>query len=86
MRRLLRVLRDGSVLPAVLVALIVVSGIVTVFTFSTGLYNYDLWDYVEGVFWAEFLSQLLGASICFSTMYFTIFSISSFFLYFFCLY
>ena len=27
---------------------------------------------VEGVFWAEFLSQLLGASICFSTMYFTI--------------
>ena len=46
MRRLLRVLRDGSVLPAVLVALIVVSGIVTVFTFSTGLYNYDLWDYV----------------------------------------
>lgn len=27
---------------------------------------------VEGVFWAEFLSQLIGASICFSTMYFTI--------------
>ena len=53
MRRLLRVLRDGSVLPAILVALIVVSGIVTVFTFSTGLYNYDLWDYIEGVFWAD---------------------------------
>ena len=27
---------------------------------------------VDGVFWAEFLSQLLGASICFTTMYFTI--------------
>lgn len=27
---------------------------------------------VEGVFWAEFLSQMLGASICFATMYFTI--------------
>lgn len=27
---------------------------------------------VEGVFWAEFLSQLLGASICFTTMYFTV--------------
>ncbi|MBO4926674.1 MAG: MATE family efflux transporter [Clostridiales bacterium] len=27
---------------------------------------------VDGVFWAEFLSQLIGASICFTTMYFTI--------------
>lgn len=27
---------------------------------------------VDGVFWAEFFSQMLGASICFSTMYFTI--------------
>ena len=27
---------------------------------------------VDGVFWAEFLSQMLGASICFTTMYFTI--------------
>lgn len=27
---------------------------------------------VDGVFWAEFLSQMIGASICFSTMYLTI--------------
>ena len=27
---------------------------------------------VEGVFWAEFFSQMLGASICFTTMYFTV--------------
>ncbi|MBR5426203.1 MAG: MATE family efflux transporter [Clostridiales bacterium] len=27
---------------------------------------------VDGVFWAEFFSQMLGASICFTTMYFTI--------------
>ena len=27
---------------------------------------------VYGVFWGEFLSQLIGASACFLTMYFTI--------------
>ena len=27
---------------------------------------------VDGVFWAEFFSQMFGASICFTTMYFTI--------------
>ena len=27
---------------------------------------------VDGVFWAEFFSQMIGASICFTTMYFTI--------------
>jgi Na+-driven multidrug efflux pump len=27
---------------------------------------------VEGVFWAEFISQVCGASACFTTMYFVI--------------
>ena len=27
---------------------------------------------VDGVFWAEFVSQMTGATICFTTMYFTI--------------
>ena len=71
MRRILRCFKYGGVLPAVLVTMIVISGVITIFTFSTGLYNYDLWDYIEGVFWAD-ATLKAGAPIHPSYVYFYI--------------
>ncbi len=36
-----------------MLVLVIISGIVCIFTFSTGIQPYDLYDYFEGVFWAE---------------------------------
>ena len=36
-----------------MLVLVIISGIVCIFTFSSGIQPYDLYDYFEGVFWAE---------------------------------
>ena len=46
-------LATNRILPLVLFLLTVVSGIFVVFSLSIGINHYDLYDYVEGVFWAE---------------------------------
>ena len=38
---------------SLLFGMILIAGVVSVFTFSTGLFHYDMWDYYEGVMWAD---------------------------------
>ncbi len=46
-------LKSGKFLAYAFFALVLLAAVLIVFSFSTGLNNYDVYDYVEGVFWAE---------------------------------
>ena len=42
-----------SVLVPIIFILIMIGGIICIFSFSTGINSYDIFDYVEGISWAE---------------------------------
>lgn len=53
MKKITENLRSSRFLPLMMSFLVIVSGLLTIFTFSKGINSYDLHDYIEGVFWAE---------------------------------
>lgn len=53
MQKLFKTIKETELLPYLMALLVVLSGILCIFTFSVGLSSFDLWDYIEGVFWAD---------------------------------
>ena len=53
MKRFLAEMCNKINLPLILFCLVILSGVLCIFTFSTGINLYDLHDYIEGVFWAD---------------------------------
>ena len=52
---------NRKLLASVFFIAVLISAILLVFSFSIGIYDYDVYDYIEGVFWAE--ATLRSASI-----------------------
>ncbi len=53
LKKVFRSINRSNLLPSLLLAMIVAGGIFCIFIFSAGLFSYDVYDYFEGVFWAD---------------------------------
>ena len=53
MQKLIESIKKGNTLCVLIFVLVLAAGLVIVFTFSSGMVSYDMWDYFEGVFWAD---------------------------------
>ena len=51
--RIKKVLKKENIIPSALLLLVIISCIVTVFTYSVGLNGYDGFDYLEDIYWAK---------------------------------
>lgn len=53
MQKVRTYIRQSSILPILLVLTVIAGALVTIFVFSLGIYHYDIWDYLEDIFWAD---------------------------------
>ncbi len=53
MKKILQILKKQNTIPFALLAIVIASAVFEVFIFSRGIFSYDIWDYYEGVFWAD---------------------------------
>ena len=53
MQKIRSFVKDSSAIPFMLFLAVTAAGVAVILSFSLGMMNYDLWDYIEGVFWAD---------------------------------